>query len=276
MKRHIFFSILLFVFPFIISAQSTAKEWYNKGIELRDKHDYEGALAAFKNAIAKKADFNDAYYQAGCCANQLEKYEDAVELLKKYTPALNTDKRSKYNELGFSYYNLKNAKDGIEQYTKAIELFPDNGIALRGLGTIYYEIEEDGDKAIEFYERSLQADEEGSRPVYYNLGWLYNDKERYDEAIKVLLKAIEYDSEDAGYRVELGYAYYKKDQYEFAITQLNKALSLDQESKLSYYYKGLCYVATNKKGDAMSMYYKLKEMEMEAANELLGEIKKMK
>ena len=90
------------------------------------------------------------------------------------------------------------------------------------------------------------------------------------------MKAIEYDSEDAGYRVELGYAYYKKEQFEFAITQLNKALSLDEESKLSYYYKGLCYVASNKKGDAMSMYYKLKEMETEEANELLGEIKKMK
>lgn len=276
MKRSCFFFFTLFVFPLIISAQSTAKEWYNKGIELKNKHDYEGALAAFKNAISKKTDYHDAYYQAGCCSNGLEKYEDAVDLLKKYMPASNTDKKNKYNELGFSYYHLHNAKDAIEQYSKTIELFPNNGVALRGLGTIYYEIEEDSDKAIEFYEKSLKVDEEGSRPIYYNLGWLYNDKESYDEAIKILLKAIEYDSEDSGYRVELGYAYYKKEQYEFALTQLNKALTLDQDSKLSYYYKGLCFVATNKKGDAMSMYYKLKEMETDEADELLGEIKKMK
>ena len=76
MKRRILFPLLLFVFPVIVSAQSTAKEWYNKGIELKGKQDHEGALAAFKNAISKKADYNEAYYQAGGCCNELEKYED--------------------------------------------------------------------------------------------------------------------------------------------------------------------------------------------------------
>jgi hypothetical protein len=36
------------------------------------------------------------------------------------------------------------------------------------------------------------------------------------------------------------------------------------------------FVATNKKGDAMSMYYKLKELEGEEASELLHKINKMK
>ena len=55
MKKRIIFPILLFIFPFVISAQTTAKEWYNKGVELKDKKEYEEALAAFKNAITKKA-----------------------------------------------------------------------------------------------------------------------------------------------------------------------------------------------------------------------------
>ena len=119
-------------------------------------------------------------------------------------------------------------------------------------------------------------DEENSRSVYYDLGWLYNDGEKYDDAVKVLLKGIQYDSEHSGYREELGYAYYVKEEYEFAITQLNKAISLDDKSQLGYYYKGLCFVATNKKGDAMSMYYKLKELESEHAEELMEKIKTMK
>jgi hypothetical protein len=63
MKRRIFFPILLFIFPFIVSSQSTAKEWYTKGVELKSKKDYEGGLTAFKNAILKKADYNEAYYR---------------------------------------------------------------------------------------------------------------------------------------------------------------------------------------------------------------------
>ena len=276
MKRKIFFPTLLFIFPFIISAQSTAKEWYNKGIALKGKQDYEGALAAFKNAISKKADYNEAYYQAGWCCNELEKYEDAVDLLKKYMPASITDKKNKYNQLGFSYYKLQRATEAIIEYKNTIELSPTDGIALRGLGNVYYEIAEDYDNAIEYFEKAIEKDEEDSKPIYYKLGWLYNDNDRYDDAIKILLKAIEYDSEDSGYREELGYAYYQKEEYEFAITQLNKAISLDDASKLGYYYKGLCFIATNKKGEAMSIYYKLKELDSDSAGELMDKINKMK
>jgi tetratricopeptide (TPR) repeat protein len=276
MKRKIFFPTVLFIFPFIISAQSTAKEWYNKGVELKSKQEYEGALTAFKNAISKKADYNEAYYQAGWCCNELEKYEDAADLLKKYMPTADADKKNKYNELGFSYYKLQKATEAIIAYKNTIELSPTNGIALRGMGNVYYEIIEDHDNAIEYYEKAIEADEEESKPVYYKLGWLYNDKERYDDAIKILLKAIEYDSEDSGYREELGFAYYQKEEYEFALTQLNKAISLDDASKLGYYYKGLCFIATNRKGEAMSMYYKLKELDSDTAGELMDKINKMK
>ena len=276
MKRKILFPFLLFVFPFFITAQSTAKEWYNKGIELKGKQDYEGALAAFKNAISKKADYNEAYYQAGGCCNELEKYEDAVDLLKKFTPKTDNEKKNKCNELGLSYYKLQRATEAIIEYKNTIEIFPKDGIALRGLGNVYYEIEEDYDSAIEYFEKAIKEDEEDSKPIYYKLGWLYNDKEQYDEAIKILLKAIEYDSEDSGYREELGYAYYQKEEYEFALTQLNKAISLDDASKLGYYYKALCFIATNKKGEAMSMYYKLKELDSDTAAELMEKINKMK
>lgn len=276
MKRKIFLPTFFFILPFVLSSQSTAKEWYIKGLELKSKKDSRGALTAFKNAITKKADYNYAYYEAGLCCNELENFEDAVDLLVKYNPVSKTDKKNKYNELGFAYYRLRKAKDAIEEYDKTLALFANNGTALRGIGNVYYEIGEDYDKAILYFEKALAVNEEESKPIYYKLGWLYNDKEKYDEAINVLLKAIEYDSEDSGYREELGYAYYMKEQYEFAITQLNKAISLDENSKLGYYYKGLCFIATNKKGDAMSMYYKLKELSGDEADELLEKINGMK
>jgi len=276
MKRKVFIPLLLFVFPIIASSQSTAKEWYSKGIELKEKKDYEGALAAFNSAISKKGDYNDAYYQAGWCCNELEDYENAIDLLKKYMPSDEKNKKNKSNELGFSYYKLQKATEAIIEYKNTIALSPKDGIALRGLGNVYYEIEEDYDSAIEYFEKAIKEDEEDSKPIYYKLGWLYNDKEQYDDAIKILLKAIEYDSEDSGYREELGYAYYQKEEYEFALTQLNKAIALDDASKLGYYYKGLCFVATSRKGEAMSMYYKLKEIDSDTAAELMAKIDKMK
>ena len=276
MQRKIVFPTIFFLFPFVLSAQSTAKEWYAKGIQLKSKKDCGAALTAFKNAITKKADHNNSYYEAGVCCNELENFEEAVDFLVKYNPVSNSDKKNKYNELGYAYYRLRRAKDAIGEYDKTLALFANNGTALRGIGNVYYEIGEDHDKAILYFEKALTVNEEESKPIYYKLGWLYNDAERYQEAIKVLLKAIDYDSEDSGYREELGYAYYMKEHYEFAITQLNKAISLDENSKLGYYYKGLCFIATNKKGDAMSMYYKLRELSDEEADELLEKINGMR
>ena len=276
MKRKIFFPVLLFIIPFIVSSQSTAKEWYSKGVELKGKKEYEEALAAFKNAISKKADYTDAYYEAGWCCNELENYDEAIEYLKKYMPSDEKDKKSKFNELGFSYYKLEKGTEAIIEYKNTIALSPNDGVALRGLGNVYYEIEEDYDNAIDFYEKAIKANEEDSRPIYYKLGWLYNDQERYDDAIKILLKAVQFDSEDSGTREELGFAYYQREEYEFALTQLNKAIALDETSKLGYYYKGLCFVATDRKGEAMSMYYKLKEIDSEIATELMNKINKMK
>jgi len=276
MQRKVIFCLIVFVFPFITIAQTTAKDWFKKGLELKEKNDYENALAAFKNAISKDAKYNEAYYQAGWCCNEMEKFEDAIDYLKKYTPLTNNDKRNKYNELGFCYYKLQDSKNAIEQYDQTLSIFPDNGLALRQLANVYYDIEEDHDSATIYYEKALKVDKEASKPVYYKLAWLYNDAERYDDAINLLLKAIQYDSEDSGLREELGFAYYMKGGYEFAITQLNKAISLDAESKLGYYYKGLCFVATNRKGEAMSIYYKLKELEVEEADVLLEKINTMK
>lgn len=276
MQKKFFFHILLIISPFIASTQTTAKDWYKKGVELIDKQDYENALAAFKNAISKDGKYNDAYYAVGWCSNELEKFEDAVDYLNKYVPVSNETKKKKCNQLGTAYLSLQNSKGAIEQFNQTLSISPTDGIALRGIGNTYYEIEEDHDSAITYYEKAIKADEENSKPVYYKLAWLYNDAERYDDAVNILQKAIQYDSEDSGLREELGFAYYMKEEYEFAITQLNKAISLDAESKLGYYYKGLCFVATNKKGEAMSMYYKLKELGTEEAGVLLEKINGMK
>ena len=63
---------------------------------------------------------------------------------------------------------------------------------------------ENYDNALTYFELAIKVDEENSKNIYYKLGWIYNDKEKYDDAINVMLKAIEYDPEDTGNREEIG------------------------------------------------------------------------
>ena len=61
----------------------SATDYYNEGKKLQEDKKYNEALSAFKSAIAKKASYKEALYEAGWCSNELEKYTDAVSFLQK-------------------------------------------------------------------------------------------------------------------------------------------------------------------------------------------------
>ena len=83
MKKYLLFVLALGTITLNSFAQATAKEFYDKGIKLIEDKDYENALAAFKNTLAKDAVYPDASYRAGWCCNELELYSDAITYLEK-------------------------------------------------------------------------------------------------------------------------------------------------------------------------------------------------
>jgi tetratricopeptide (TPR) repeat protein len=251
-------------------------EYYSADRNLGDiyynKEDYTLAAEYFKSYVdgVDEPD-NGYYYKIGWCLNDLEKYQEAIEYLEKYDPAENDDKAKKLVEIGFAHYKRAEYNDAEVAYKQALELKPFYGTALRGLGNTYYD-QDDFDNALYYYNQAVEKDEDNSKGTYYKIGWIYNDKEKYNNAVDILLKAIAYDEKDAGNREELGYAYYMLDKYDDALYQLNKAIDLDSKSKLGYYYKGLCYVALNDKTKAMEAYQQLKSVDEEQAEKLLNKI----
>jgi tetratricopeptide (TPR) repeat protein len=251
-------------------------EYYDASKNIGDiyykKADYKTALVYMEQYLKADDADNYHYYKAGWCCNDLEKYKDAITYMEKYEPEDDNDKAKKFAEIGFANYKLENNDKAIEAYKNAISFKPDYGVALRGLGNVYYNNTKEYPQAIKYFELAMSKDEENSKTYYYDLGWLYNDAEKYTDAIKVLLKAIIYDAKDAGAREELGYAYFIQGDNTNALIQLNKAIELDPKAKLGYYYKGLTYLALNKKDDAREVYDKLKTVNAEQAAKLLAKI----
>src|SRR5437660_3752908 len=61
------------------------------------------------------------------------------------------------------------------------------------------------DDALEAYEKAVQL-----KPIaaaYYHIGWIYNDRDNYDQAITALQQAVRYNANDEDSFYELGYAY---------------------------------------------------------------------
>jgi len=240
------------------------------------KEDYSNALTYYKKYLENEDADNDYYYKAGWCCNDLEKYQQAIDYLNKYFPEESDDKAKKFAEIGYANYKLENAQAAVDAYKKSLTERPDYGTALRGLADVYNELLKQNPDAINYYEMAVQKDADNSKRCYYKLGWLYNDEDRYSDAVTMLSKAVQYKPNDEDNRVELGYAYYKLKKYDDALLQLKKAVELDGKSKLGYYYQGLCYIDLKQKNKAREVYTKLKTIDEDQAKKLLDKYNESK
>jgi tetratricopeptide (TPR) repeat protein len=119
-----------------------------------------------------------------------------------------------------------------------------------------------GDKAEEFYYKSIEVDSEFSWP-YINLGDLYWNLKRYDEAETAFRKALELDPEDGDAHNGLGNLFSELERYDEAEIAYRKALELDP--KFVYAHNGLGNVLTDleRYDEAETAYRKALELDPE-------------
>ena len=167
-----------------------------------------------------------------------------------------------YNELGKYYKNEKNDAKATHYYLKAIGLNNSNSDALLNLGKIYEDgknynkmreyylkainlnhtgamfqmgkyyhlIEQNNDKAIYYYEMTINnymgktMDVYGINATFY-LGYIYNDEEKYIQMIDLYKKAIDYNCSTA--MNSLAKYYENKGDYNTMINLYEKAILHD-------------------------------------------------
>ena len=107
---------------------------------------------------------------------------------------------------------------------------------------------------------------------HFGLGWCYNEKSRYEEAITLLRKSIELDKTTTAAYVELGYALYMTKKYNEGLDTFKQAIALDPKNTLSRYYSGLIYISQKDKTYALKMYNELKPLDASLAEKLMTKI----
>jgi len=100
--------------------------------------------------------------------------------------------------------------------------------------------------------------------TYVNLGIIYNNSKRPDQAIKVLNKALEYDKTIAESLLSLGNSFYIKKNYEEAIKLYDQSLNRGlKDISAIYFNKGLVYERLNDIKLAVNFYQKAIEIKPE-------------
>ncbi len=225
------------------------------------KEDYENTLMQFaKYEAAVKTAVTDYlyWYRKGFAYNALKNYDAAKTTLLK-SAEYKADYHYTYLELGFACTKLKQDEDAINYYNKVIALDAKNHIPYNGIAEVYRDNKKDMDAALTWYKKTLTVKTD-ERKACFGIGYCYNSKAMYNNAIPYLKKAIEQENTYTAAYVELGYSYYKNNEFTLAQKNLNKALELNPKNENARYYHGLIYISQKNKSKAQQMADELKAL----------------
>lgn len=202
-----------------------AKDFFLDGLDLLQRHDFEGAEKSFKASLvllpnrasslinlsatqiklrkfseAKQASLKavaleesniEAYFNLGVIENELGNFSSAIQYLKKCTQS-NPDYYQAWSSTGIAHSALKHCYEAIACYDKAISINPnyDEAWSNRGLALaelkLYHEAIASYDKAISINPHYPEA--------WSNRGLALAELKLYAEAIASHDKAISIDS----------------------------------------------------------------------------------
>ncbi len=210
-----------------------------------EKHDYEGAAACFRRAIALDPSNENAHYDLGNALRHKGQLDGAIT---EYREAirLKADFAAAYSNLGYALAGRGEPAEAEAACRKAIELKPDYAEAFVNLGRALEkqgkpaEAETACRRAIELKPELVQA--------HNSLGAvLSNDKRDYAGAVAAFRRAIALDPNDAVPHANLGITLKKMGQTDAAVAEYREAIRIDPRNSKAYINLGA--ILSNVKGD---------------------------
>jgi len=106
-----------------------------KGSELFNAGDLEGARTAFAAAVEIDDEHYEAQYYLGLALSSLKRHEEAEAHLRRSID-LKGDEPKSHADLGELLHNMGRRQEAEAEYLRALELDPANSIVIINLGTL--------------------------------------------------------------------------------------------------------------------------------------------
>lgn len=211
--------------------------------ELAYAYDKKGSMADaifyYRKCISISPANASAWYNKGYCENQTGLYDSAYVSCKNAIQ-YKAGYRQAYDELGFACYKLKRSYEAIDAYRMSITIDSGSRTPFLGIGDVYKSNLKIVDSALFYFSRAYAKDANHPKAPY-SIGWCYNEKSMFNDAVAWLKKCLFIDAGYSSAKTELGYAYYKLKNYDDALVQFNAIISANSKDELSRYYAGFCY-----------------------------------
>ncbi len=224
-----------------------------------------GKKAANHEAITKNLTDSPNAYEKYCKGLQFreteETFDKAIEL---FLAAAKADKAfaAPHFELGwlFTFTGIGAGNENemyraaVKEYEKAVKLYPEYAEAYNNLGVVYTQLE----KQQEAMSACLKATKiiPNYIDAHYNLGRLYDLREKYDKAIAEYRKTVELSPRDAIAYNNLAVALLNKGDNDEALEAYLQALKIMPDLKEAHLGLGLIYDSKGNKRRALRHYKK--------------------
>lgn len=197
----------------------SAKAFYEQGLELFNKSDYERALLALKKSIEISPDYVEALYQTGLTLFETRKYEEAVQF---YNEALEVNRENSqiWNSKGLALLEMEEYSEALDAYNTSIEINPED--------------------AEPWFKQA---------EILKNFGY-------HEQAIQSYESVLEIDSLDFDAWNKRGLVLGYIDEDQAALDSYENSINISPENFRAWFGKGSTLVRLNRHKDAISSFKK--------------------
>jgi tetratricopeptide (TPR) repeat protein len=227
--------------------------------------DYQTAVVRFEQVLGEYdlstyVDSSTLYFYIGYSYGELEEVEQSIQNYSK-SIELNPNNSMAYNNRGLIYDQLGEYVLALQDLNKVIEITPQSAVAYVNRGAIYYSLE-DYARAIQDLDQAIKINPQLG-DSHYNLGLVYKNSGDYERAIRAFDKAAELNPQDMDVYNSRGMVYDLIGDYSRAIEDFDKAIELNPQFVDAYYNRGLEYYYLKDYKHAIKDYDKVIELDPE-------------
>lgn len=225
----------------LLSTIRPASPYYESArIDMADalvaREDHKGAVKLLKSTLSRDPGASEVRWALALQFSRSGEQEESIRILSElidgageFSPA---GAWRYYAQRGEAHHQMENWTESERDLKRAVELAPDEPVALNALGYRWAERGENLDQAFALINKAVDAEPQNGAFID-SLGWAYYQQADYENAATYLEKAAALEPADPTITDHLGDVYWRLERTLEARYQWSRALELEPTDKLA-------------------------------------------